>query len=223
MKTRNQRHEASPERQRGRTFLSIAALAVTLSLNAHAGQYTLLPSDDGYVGPLGADDTDYMMIQVLTHCQADVKFQLPEIQGTITRALLSVNPYALPLWGNPVDVYGFGTSSGRLGASDYNAGIYLGSWTLPGLNFGEEAYFDVTSLFSGINAPYVAFNLRSGGDDIFSSLKWNYGHPSELILTTVVPEPSTLWVLGGGVFCIVTRKVKKESSKAPKPAMIRRR
>jgi hypothetical protein len=131
-----------------------------------------------------------------------VKFPLAPVQGTITQAYLAVNPYGLPLWGNPIDVCGYGTQSGLLAASDYGAGNYLGSWTLPNLGYGQDAFFDVTSLFSTLNAPYAAFDLQSGGVDVLSSRNYNYGHPSELIITTVVSEPASLSLLALGIIGI---------------------
>ena len=136
-----------------------------------------------------------------------MKFGLSPVKGTVTQAVLSVNPYGLPLWGNPIDVYGYGTQIGNLDASDYHAGTYLGSWTLPDLGFGQDAYFDVTSLFSSLNASYAAFDLRSGGVDVLSSLGKNYGHPSELTITTI-PEPSITALTGlGFLFLSVQRKI----------------
>ena len=181
-------------------FLSAVMLTVMLNVSAQETVYTLLPSDDGYVTQSGATSDDGYLLVGENGWQGIAKFQLPSIQGTIIQALFELNPYGLPLWGNPVDVYGYGTQSGLLEASDYDAGNYLGSWTLPNLNFGQEAFFDVTSLFSTLNAPYAAFNLRSGGGDIFSSLNKNYGTPDELIITTVVPEPASLSLLAFGVF-----------------------
>jgi hypothetical protein len=187
-------------------FLSAVMFAAMLSVNAQGAVYTLLPSDDGYVTPSGStSDGGYLLVGA-NGWDGVVKFQLPSVQGTITQALLAVNPYGLPLWGNPVDVYGYGTQSGLLAASDYHAGNDLGSWTLPNLGYGQDAFFDATSLFSTMNAPYVAFNLRSGGVDVFSSRNYNYGHPSELILTTVVPEPSSLSVISIGLLCVVVQR-----------------
>lgn len=192
-------------------FLSAIILATLVSPDARAEVYTLQPSDDGYVTPNGStSDGGYLLVGA-NGWDGVVKFQLPAISGTITQALFSVNPYGLPLFGNPIDVYGYGTQSGLLAASDYHAGNYLGSWTLPDLGFGQDAFFDVTGLLSAATDPFVAFNLRSGGVDVLSSRSINYGHPSELVITTIVPEPSALTIIAMGSICLVTFRKKSLS------------
>lgn len=176
---------------------TLAALMFATLLQAAV--YTLLPSDDGYVTPNNGIGTGSYLLVGANGWDGVVKFSLGSVQGTITQATLTVNPYGLPLWGNPINVYGRGDSSGLLSMSDFGLGNYLGAWTLPNLGYGQDAYFDVTSLLSGLNTPFVAFNLRSGGVDVLSSLEYNYGHPSELIITIVVPEPSAFLLLGVGV------------------------
>ena len=176
-------------------YYGIVFAALMFISNLQAAVYTLLPSDDGYVTPNnGINDGGYLLVGA-NGWDGVVKFSLSSVQGIITQATLTVNPYGLPLYGNPVDVYGRGDSSGLLATSDFGMGSYLGSWTLPNLGYGQDASFDVTGLLSSLNTPFVAFNLRSGGVDVFSSLHYNYGHPSELIITTAVPEPSTISLL----------------------------
>lgn len=159
------------------------------------------PSDDGSLytcdGCNVVSDDAYVLVS--GYIQGEIKFPTAPIRGPIVQALLSVNPYALPLFGPIVDVYGYGTPSGQIDASDANAGSLLGHWTLPALNFGQDAFFDVTDLVRGVATPYVAFNLRtpSGDTDVFSSLEFNYGHASRLTVTTAaaVPEAPTLALL----------------------------
>ena len=69
------------------------------------------------------------------------------------------------------------------------------------LGYGQDTFFDVTSFLSTITSPYVGFNLRSyTGTNVFSSLEYNYGHPSQLSVTTSpVPEPSTIVLMGLGL------------------------
>jgi hypothetical protein len=130
------------------------------------------------------------------YIQGDVKFSMASLQGSQSQVLLTVNPYGEPLWDKTVDVYGYGTSVGALAASDANAGTFLGTLVLPdNLGYGQDASFDVTSFVNSVHAPYVAFNLRTTGTDVFSSLEYNYGHPSELLATAMpaaaaVPEPA---------------------------------
>lgn len=142
------------------------------------------------------------------YIQGAVKFSSAGIDGTVQSARLSLNPYGLPLWGPSVSVYGYGTSIGALDVSDADAGTFLGVLALPpGLGFGEDAFFDVTNFVASTNAAYLAFNLRtpSGGTDVFSSLEYNYGHPSQLILDVTpygVPEPSTLALFASAILAV---------------------
>lgn len=126
------------------------------------------------------------------YIQGDVKFSTVNLHGPQAQVLLTLNPYGEPLWDKTVDVYGYGTSVAALAASDANAGTFLGTLVLPeNLGFGQDASFDVTSFVNGLNSPYVAFNLRTTGTDVFSSLEYNDGHPSELLATAAaVPEPA---------------------------------
>ena len=71
------------------------------------------------------------------------------------------------------------------------------------LGFGEDVYFDVTSFVAGTNAPFLAFNLRTTDTDVFSSLEFNYGHPSQLLVTTTaIAEPAPLALLFAGLFAL---------------------
>jgi hypothetical protein len=131
-----------------------------------------------------------------------VKFSSASITRRVIQAVLSLNPYGLPLFGTDIDVYGYGTAVGRLDATDANAGTFLGTLTLPSsLGYGEDVFFDVTAFVATANAPFLAFNLRTTGTDVFSSLEYNYGHSSQL-LVTVVPEPTTAALLLGGLLAV---------------------
>jgi hypothetical protein len=132
------------------------------------------------------------------------------------RILRALNPYGLPLWGPLVSIYGYGTSIGALDVSDAGAGTFLGVLELPpGLGYGEDVFLDVTNFVASTTAAYLAFNLRTpaGGTGVFSSLEYNYGHPSQLILDVTphgVPEPSTLALFASAmlaVFIVSRRRV----------------
>jgi hypothetical protein len=75
--------------------------------------------------------------------------------------------------------------------ADANAGTYLGTLWIPAeTGFGEPVYFDVTQFIRQTRARYVAFNLRCDeGSDVFSSLEYNYGQPSQLIVRTYSRAP----------------------------------
>jgi hypothetical protein len=109
---------------------------------------------------------------------------------------LALNPYALPLFSPTVDVYGYGNADGAITGADYNAGVFLGTLTLPpDLGYGQDAFFNVTGFVRSVPGAYFGFNLRTEtGTDVFSSLEYNYGKPSRLV-GTPVPEPSTCALL----------------------------
>lgn len=189
----------------------IATIAgLVLSTSSQALTVTINPSADGslYICEECNTVSDGNYVYMNSYVQGLVKFSTSQISKQISSATLTLNPYGLPLWGKTVDVYGYGTSIAKLDVSDANTGSFLGRLMLPDdLGYGEDAYFDVTSFVASVNSPYVAFNLRSLGDNLFSSLEYNYGHPSQL-LVTFVPEPTpvSLFILGLLILNFVANK-----------------
>ena len=185
---------------------TIAAALFAFAATAHAApiDLTMNPTSDGslYVcdGCNTVSDGDYLM--AAGYIQGAVKFASAPVKQYVARALLSVNPYGLPLWDSTVDIYGYGTAAGQLTAGDANAGTFLGTLTLPAnLGYGQDAFFDVTSFIRATHAPFFAFNLRSDSADVFSSMEYNYGHPAQLLVTygdapVNVPEPAGLILAG---------------------------
>ena len=176
------------------TEASFGATAFIINPTSDGSLYTCdtcnVVSDGAYVATGG-------------YIQGAVKFSSAPIIGSVTQAVLTLNPYGLPLFGLNVDVYGYGTAIGQLDVGDANAGVLLGTLVLsPNLGYGQDAFFDVTSFVSHTNAPFLAFNLRSTGGDVFSSLEYNYGHPSQLLVTTAVPEPTTVTLLLAGLLTL---------------------
>jgi len=150
------------------------------------------------------------------YIQGIVKFSSEAITGPVAQAFLTLNPYSLPLFGQNLEVYGYGTTLGQLDETDGNAGALLGTLVLPlDLGFGQDAFFDVTAFVNTVNAPFLAFNLRSpDGVDDFSSLELNYGHPSQLLITFAVPEPPLAILLGAALlayFGISRRRLTGQS------------
>lgn len=189
-------------------FILTAASTLLFSTFSHALPITINPTADGSLYTCTGCNTVSDGAYVLTsgYIQGAVKFSTASIAGNVSKALLTLNPYGLPLWGSTVDVYGYGTTIGALDVTDANAGTLLGTLTLPAdLGYGQDAYFDVTSFVATANSPYVAFNLRSTGADVFSSLEYNYGHPSQLLVTTV-PEPSSIALIAVGLLALGTRR-----------------
>ncbi|MCV2366473.1 PEP-CTERM sorting domain-containing protein, partial [Paucibacter sp. DJ1R-11] len=179
----------------GSASISHAALPLTINPTSDGSLYTCsgcnVVSDGAYVLASG-------------YIQGAVKFSSAPITGPVTQAVLTLNPYGLPLWGTNVDVYGYGTTIGQLDVTDANAGTFLGTLVLPSnLGYGQDAFFDVTAFVANTTAPFLAFNLRTTGTDVFSSMEYNYGHPSQLLVTTAaVPEPTQAALLAAGLFAV---------------------
>jgi hypothetical protein len=191
-------------------ILCVLALVITCPTTHADSTLILQPTADGSIAPNG--NFNGWNLECTVDDQGVAIFSLSSVTGTVTQALLSVNPDSLPLWGNPVQVYGFSSDIGLLSSSDYNAGTFIGSWTLPSLSFRQDAYFDVTALFTNGLGPYVGFNLRSAGVDVFCSLENNYGEPEELTLTTI-PEPSTWVMVAMGIGVVLGgRRLHRSSS-----------
>ena len=127
-------------------------------------QAVVKPTSDGslYVcaGCNVVSDGAYLM--AAGYIQGDVKFSMAGLRQPQSQVLLTLNPYGEPLFGKDVAVYGFGTSTGALAASDANAGTYIGTLVLPdNLGYGQDATFDVTAFVNSVRSDYVAFNLRT--------------------------------------------------------------
>ena len=207
----------------------LAAFAMTSPAISHGGVLVIDPTSDGslYVCPGCSIVSEGAYVLVSGYIQGDIKFASNSISGAVTQALLSLNPYGLPLFGNEVSVYGYGTAIGALDDSDADAGVLLGVLILPAnLGYGEDAYFDVTSFVAGTNAPFLAFNLRTTDTDVFSSLEFNYGHPSQLLVTTTaIAEPAPVALLFAGLFALggISRKGRTNASVLfpPQPVAVR--
>lgn len=189
-----------------KTFTRLV-LACALAWPALAAAQILNPVSDGSLYACDGCNVVNDGSNVLSsgYIQGIVKFSMASVSDEITGAVLTLNPYALPLWGNEVSIFGFGTSVGTLQASDADAGTLLGTWALPDVGYGQDVSFDVTSFVRGLNDPFAAFNIRSNGTNVFSSLEYNYGHPSQLHLTSVaapVPEPATAALLLVGLAAV---------------------
>jgi PEP-CTERM motif len=143
----------------------------------------------------------------------DVDFSTAAFEGNLASAIFSVNPYALPLFGTQLTVYGYASSSSTISIADLASPMFIGTWTLPSnLGYGQDAYFDVTAFLQSVQTPYVDIILMGSGTDVFSSTEYNYGQPPQLTVTT--PEPSTaiLLFLGISVLCFSLRMRKTEVS-----------
>lgn len=194
-------------------YLIAVVCAFFFSTSSNAGLVKINPASDGslYVCDGCSTVSDGAYVMTSGYIQGAVKFSSASITGIVTNALLSLNPYALPLWGGMVDVYGYGTTIGTLDVSDASAGTFLGTLTLPpDLGFGQDAFFDVTSFVTSNNSPFIAFNLRSTDTDVFSSLEYNYGHPAQLLVTSV-PEPSSIAMMITGLMFLGIRRAKKSA------------
>lgn len=158
-----------------------------------AGDADILPVADGTIYSSATAITNQYVIASYS-LQGALEFAAFDA-GPFLSFELALNPYALPLYDSTVDIYGYGNADGEITGADYNAGVFLGTLTLPpDLGYGEDAFFNVTSFVRNVPGAFFGFNLRAdSGTDVFSSLEYNYGKPSRLV-GTPVPEPST-WSL----------------------------
>lgn len=195
-------------------LLAFAALQAS-AVQAIAAPIVVTPTSDGSLytcdGCNVVSDGDYLLAS--GYIQGDVKFASARLPAASSQVLLALNPYGEPLWGQDVAVYGFTSTIGALDASDANAGTYLGTLVLPAnLGYGQDAFFDVTAFVDGVHAPYVGFNLRTTGTDVFSSLEYNLGHPAELIATAAaVPEPANAALLLAGALMAAAGMVRRRA------------
>ena len=203
-------------------FVGIA-LCIGASRAAGADNIIINPSDDGALYVCDGCNTvnNGAYVLVAGYIQGIVRFPTAPISGPIGQAFLTVNPYALPLGDLNINVYGITAGGPSISASDANAGTLLGTMHLPpNLGYGQDALFDVTAFLAGARSPYVGFNLRNAaGADVFSSLEYNYGHPSQLRVT-LVPEPTTITLLSTGIgliaICSARRVVRTQARKRGK-------
>jgi len=168
--------------------------------SAVADTVTINPSDDGTLNTCEGCNTVDRSASVLVsgkYIQGIVRFPMAGIAGSISQAVLTVNPYGLPLFDLNVGVYGISAGGAIISADDANAGTFLGTMHLsPDLGYGQDATFDVTPFLTGVSGFFVGFNLRNtGGTDVFSSIEINHGHPAQLQVSTV-PEPTCVALLG---------------------------
>jgi hypothetical protein len=196
----------------GRWLLALVGL-LGAGAQADAGEVSVIdPSDDGALYVCGDCNPNPVSGYLLVsgYIQGVTVFSTSSIHFPISAASLSVNPYGLPLFAPVIDVYGFAEQSGVVSMSYGTGGTFLGAWTLPpGLGYGQDAFFDVTSFLASVNAPYVGFALRApdSGPDVLSSLTSNYGHPEQLTVTSIsVPEPGVLDVLGLALVGVMARR-----------------
>jgi hypothetical protein len=172
---------------------AVYALAIfgLVSFGAQATEETsIIPSDDGYVQPPYVTTEDYLIAgENYFYGYGVIEFPFKDFRhARIDSALIAVNPYGLPLNTLVLNVYGYESKNGRVDLSDFSAGVLLGQWELPAdLDYGEEAFFDVTAFARTVKTKFVGFRLESPTQykyDLFSSLEYNLGTPSRLILTT---------------------------------------
>ena len=198
-------------------FYLLLALALNLAIapgSLRADSLTGNPVDNGSLytcsGCNPAPNRSYVLVD--GYIVGEVDFSTSSFKGQVASALFSVNPYALPLFGPELDVYGFASSSSTISQTDLVSPTFIGTWTLPSnLGYGQDAFYDVTNFLQSVQTPYVDIILEnSGGTDVFSSTQYNYGHPSELTVLTPEPAAGALLLLGFP-FVYLLRKVRKSA------------
>lgn len=189
-------------------ILAIALLvSVVLALPLTATTLVVNPADTGSLYTCNGCDPspDRIYMTVGGYVVGEADFSTATFGGGVTKALFSVNPYALPLFGPQLEVYGYASQSSTISISDLNSPTYLGTWTLPAnLGYGDDAYFDVSAFVQSVKTPYLDIILKSNGSDQFSSLQHNYGHASQLTLT--IPEPAGFTLAFAGLATLVLRR-----------------
>ena len=191
-----------------------AVLLSGLCTASEADPILLNPTDDARVTPSDVVTTDYLIAgDGDVFGRGILEFSTAAFLGQVASATLSVNPYGLPLWAPTIRVYGYESTNGLVDLSDYSAGVVLGDWTLPsGLDFRQDALFDVTAFLRTVGTPFAGFVLQglynpaiSGtGYDVFSSIEYNYGHPAQLSVTVApVPEPGTFSLFSAALLALL--------------------
>src|SRR4051812_10287506 len=103
---------------------ALLAAASPIALHAAPTLTTVNPTSDGslYVcsGCIVVQNDAYLM--AAGYIQGAVKFAARTVNGHITKALLSLNPYGMPLWDKTLEIYGYGTAEGQLTLADADAG-----------------------------------------------------------------------------------------------------
>jgi hypothetical protein len=177
-----------------RTASLVVPLLVAACLNSPASAADVLPVTDGTIYSTNTAITN-QYIATSSSLRGALEFAALDT-SKFASFQLALNPYALPLGDLTVAIYGYGNADGAITGDDYNAGTLLGTLTLPvNLGYGQDAFFDATDFVRNVPGEFFGFNLRTdSGGDTFSSLEYNYGKPSRLVVT-VVPEPSTYALL----------------------------
>jgi hypothetical protein len=203
-----------------RTCFAFWLVVAALSFPVTAAPIVLNPSDDGFVDFYSptegiAHNDSYVVSDIYSTgvMRGVIEFSLASITESIVSAVLTVNPYALPIHDSTIDIYGYESIDGILTLSDFDAGALIGVMELPSsLDFGENAFFDATNFLQIVNSPFVGFVFRADGV-VLSSVEYNYGHPAQLTVSTEplpsLPIPSAFWLFGTALLGIGMFRWKK--------------
>ncbi|MCK4998776.1 MAG: PEP-CTERM sorting domain-containing protein [Anaerohalosphaera sp.] len=181
-------------------FIALSAIHST----ANAGvEYVINPSDDGTVTRSRVDNSHDLWSNFGEYGIVEFSLAVIPTDAEISKAMLSINPYALPLDDSGVMVFGYNSEDGKVTRSDYStAATYVGTILFPdNVTWGQIGYIDITDFMLDVESPYVGFKLVTTSLDIFSSLEHNYGKPSQLTIT-LVPEPASILLLAAGAISL---------------------
>jgi hypothetical protein len=172
----------------------VVPLMLAAPLNSTSSAADILPVTDGTIYSTSTAITN-QYIATSSYLRGALEFAALDT-SKFASFQLALNPYALPLGDLTIAIYGYGNADGAITGADYDAGALLGTLTLPAnIGYGQDAFFDATDFVRNVPGDFFGFNLRTdSGGDTFSSLEYNYGKPSRLVVTAV-PEPSTYALL----------------------------
>jgi hypothetical protein len=121
------------------------------------------------------------------YVHALAKYPTDSIQGNVVSAHLELFQAAAPTFGPTVYIYGVGSNDNAIRASNINTTTLVGTIPLAdddAIVHDGPFIVDVTQFVADTQFPYLQFDLLTSGSADFTTT-------SPLIVTTLLPEPST--------------------------------
>ena len=177
------------------------------SIQVFASPIEITPAADGTVSSFGIVSDERTISVTGTRAitvRGIIEFDIGIPLHADNQVLLSMNPWSLPLHGEPLSVYAYQGADGLITVDDYDSGLYIGAWDFPGdITWGQEDFFDVTNFVLSAGQSLIGFNIRGTSLNSFSSTEMNLGTGPKLLISTV-PEPSSILLLLSSLIVFVT-------------------